>query len=77
MYTAIRGIYENGNLTLVEPAPINDKADVLITFLTERNQVIKNNRVPGSLKRLGDLEGKVYKIPDDFNEPIDDLKEYM
>jgi hypothetical protein len=29
------------------------------------------NRVPGGLKHLG------LKIPDDFNEPLDDLKDYM
>ena len=27
--------------------------------------------------RIGSLAGKGYNIPDDFNEPLDDLKEYM
>ena len=37
MYTAIKGIYENGTLTLLEPAPDVDKAEVVITFLAEIN----------------------------------------
>jgi hypothetical protein len=44
---------------------------VIITFLTEdiKNSGIQK-RVPGGLK------GKV-AIPDDFNDPLDDLKDYM
>jgi predicted DNA-binding antitoxin AbrB/MazE fold protein len=77
MYAAIKGIYENGVLTLLEPAPVLEKTEVLITFL--ENQSPKNLRVrqPGSLKKLGETEGKVYGIPDDFNDPLEDLKDYM
>jgi hypothetical protein len=31
----------------------------------------------GSLRRLGELSGKTFSIPDDFNDPLDDLKDYM
>jgi len=34
-------------------------------------------RRAGSLKRLGALKGKIFDIPDDFNEPLDDLRDYM
>jgi hypothetical protein len=27
--------------------------------------------------KIGSLAGKGYSIPDDFNEPLEDLKEYM
>lgn len=77
MYTAIKGIYENGNLTLLEPAPNKEKSEVLVTFLTQVKSKEKKVRIPGSLKKLGILEGKIYKIPEDFNNPLDDLKEYM
>lgn len=78
MYTAIKGIYENGVLTLLEPAPNLEKSEVLVTFLNvEKPKSVTHKRVPGSLVRLGSLEGKNYSIPDDFNEPIDDLKDYM
>ena len=72
MYTAIKGIYENGKLTLLEPAPDVEKAEVLVTFLEEiEHSVPKKRRVLGGLKNLGG------SIPEDFNEPLDDLKDYM
>lgn len=53
-----------------EDAPVQTKTDVIITFLTESDQKNMAKRVPGGLK------GKV-SLPDDFNEPLDDLKDYM
>jgi hypothetical protein len=37
----------------------------------------KSVRNMGSLKKLGELTGKKFGIPEDFNEPLDDLKDYM
>ncbi len=73
MYSAIRGIYENGTLTLLEPAPTPEKSDVLVTFLQEGTHKITpaKKRVLGGLRHLGG------RIPDDFNAPLDDLKDYM
>lgn len=73
MYTSIKGIYENGTLTLLEPAPKLDKSEVLITFLSEELYVHqrKKRRVLGGLRHIGG------SIPDNFNAPLDDLKEYM
>jgi hypothetical protein len=71
MFATIKGYYEQGQIFLEEEAPVESKTEVIITFLTED---VKNNgmqkRVPGGLK------GKV-AIPDDFNDPLDDLKDYM
>jgi hypothetical protein len=75
MLTQIRGKYEDGKLILLEKAPV-EKADVIITFLEERHPALRK-RQPGGLLRLGELEGKRYSIPDDFNEPLEDLNEYM
>jgi hypothetical protein len=69
MLTAIKGYYEKGKIIMKEAAPVQSKTDVIITFLTEDNK-ISGKRIPGGLK------GKV-SIPDDFNEPLDDLKDYM
>ena len=67
MYTVLKGIYENGKLTLLEPAPNVEKAEVLVTFLEEiKNVVPKKRRVLGGLKGLG------RQILDDSNEPLDD-----
>jgi len=49
---------------------------VLVTFL-EEVEIPMRERQPGSLLRLGSLQGKNYHIPDDFNDPLDDLKEHM
>jgi len=70
MLTAIKGYYEKGRIILNEEAPVQSKTDVIITFLTEGDKKTSGKRVPGGLK------GKV-SIPDDFNEPLDDLKDYM
>jgi hypothetical protein len=43
---------------------------VIVTFLTEEKKAEPKKRV------LGLLEGKA-KLPDDFNEPLDELKDYM
>jgi len=77
MYTAIQGTYENGMLSLNETPPITKKIKVLVTFLEEIDTQSLPKRTPGSLKRLGEAEGKQYRLPDDFNEPLEDLKDYM
>lgn len=73
MLTTIKGIYDNGKIILTEEPPVKTKADVIVTFLpTEESKA-----TPGKQKIfLGLLEGKI-KLADDFNEPLDDLKEYM
>lgn len=71
MLSTIIGTYENGQITFDEQPPVRSKSKVMITFIDEPQIAIPvNNRILGSLK------GKV-NIPDDFNEPLDDLNEYM
>jgi len=68
MLTTIKGYYENGAITLKEEPPVQEKTEVMITFLTnEKKSSTTKQRTPGGLK------GKV-SLPDDFNEPVDDLK---
>ena len=69
MLTTLEGIYENGQIVLKEQPPVQKRTRVLVTFVEE---VISQK----PQRRLGTWEGK-YAIPDDFNEPLDDLKEYM
>jgi hypothetical protein len=71
MLTTIKGYYENGAIVLTEPAPVTDKTEVIVTFLT---QEISSDGT--KVRKPGALKGKV-SIPDDFNEPLDDLKDYM
>jgi hypothetical protein len=78
MYISVKGVYENGQIILNEDLPTQDKVEVIVTFLPKTEEpALKKERKPGSLARLGEQEGKTYSIPDDFNEPLDDLKDYM
>jgi hypothetical protein len=70
MLTAIKGYYEKGKIILNENAPVTSKTDVIVTFLTEEHAGTFGKRIPGGLK------GKV-SLPNDFNQPLDDLKDYM
>ena len=72
MLTTLKGFYDHGKITITEELPLKEtKADVLITFLPEqKKESIKLKRV------LGGLEGKI-SVPEDFNEPLADLKDYM
>jgi hypothetical protein len=70
MLTTIKGYYEKGKIVLNETPPVQSKTDVIITFLDEHSASSIPKRIPGGLK------GKV-RLPVDFNEPLDDLKEYL
>lgn len=72
MYTTIKGVYENGQITLDETPPVSQKTKVLVVFAEDETSPSEQKGV-----RIGSLAGKGYNIPDDFNEPLDDLKEYM
>ncbi len=67
--TTIKGTYCNGKIELDEIPPFNKKAKVMVTFLEEDEAIYKK-------RELGSLRGKI-SVPDNFNEPLDDLKDYM
>lgn len=72
MLTTIKGIYDQGKIILTEQPPVSKKTDVIVTFLNE-----EETKTFTPKKRLfGGLEGKL-KLPDDFNEPLDEMKDYM
>lgn len=71
MLTTIRGIYDQGKIVLIEEPPVKTKTDVMVTFLTGENLHHEKKRgAPGSLKGL-------ISIPFNFNEPLEDLKDYI
>ena len=72
MLTTIKGVYEHGKITVTEKPPIKETtADVLITFLPQqKKESVRPKRI------LGGLEGKI-SVPEDFNEPMKDLKDYL
>ena len=72
MLTTIKGIYDNGQIVLDEVPPTKNRSKVVVTFLEE----IESSSSPAKKRPFGSLKGKI-GIPDNFNEPLDDLKEYM
>ncbi len=60
-----------GKIILNEEPPVQTTTEVIVTFLTDKKAENWQNK-----RKLGGLEGKV-TLPEDFNEPIDDLKDYM
>ena len=71
MLTTIEGFYENGQVILTENPPLRKKTKVLITFMEEVEPSISPKKRP-----LGTMKGTI-KMSEDFNDAIDDLKDYM
>lgn len=69
MLTTIKGFYSHGKIILAEQPPATAQAEVIITFLNDSNPRL----IP---RKLGGFEGRI-NLPDDFNEPLEDLKDYM
>ena len=72
MLTTIKGIYENGEIKLEEKPDVKEPMQVIVTFMEE---VKENGKKP--LRRAGFGKGTITYISPDFDEPLDDLKEYM
>lgn len=77
MYTAVKGIYENGVLKFTETPPSIEKSEVVILFMDEQNENEFSEKKAKSGVVLGSLANKGFEIPDNFNNPIDDLNDYM
>ncbi len=81
MYATVKGIYENGQITITEPAPTTEKSAVIITFIGAEADADGGNNKPreaGWLKKWAEERGiTIGPLPDDFNAPLDDLADYM
>ncbi len=71
MLTTIEATYDNGQIIWEEQPPVQEKTKVLITFMSKMPMQLQENVV-----RFGSLKGKI-TLSEDFNEPLDDLNEYM
>lgn len=69
METAVRGIYENGTVTLMAAPPVQSRTEVIVTFPDEAPKRLKK-------RHAGVLSG-ISQMSDDFNAPLDELKDYM
>ena len=76
---AIKAIYDGINFMPKQPIPVKGKYEVVITFVKAIDEEATNTNQSDKLPRStakGLLKGKVW-MSDDFNEPLDELKEYM
>ena len=79
---AIKAVYDGVNFKPKQPISVEGSYEVVITFVEPIGKGIdKNSRYllePNTSKTpvLGRLNG-IIEIPDDFNEPLDEMKEYM
>ena len=75
MSVTIKGIFENGQVKLIEPAPTEEKVPVTVTFPDEENIVSEKPLKKNEIK-FGSLAGKI-SVPENFDDELDELKEYM
>ena len=71
MLTAIKGIYKDGTIILNEKPPIDTTMEVIVIFTQEIKTAPKN------IRKAGFAKGFFTYIAEDFNEPLDELKDYM
>jgi hypothetical protein len=69
MLTSVKGTYQHGKVILDEPLPTS-YAKVIVTVVEEIERPKLEKRTFGIIKNAT-------PIPDDFNEPLEDLKDYM
>lgn len=74
MLTAVKATYDNGQIIWHEQPPVQKKMEVIVTFLDEDIETTATR--PSNVIQFGSMIGKI-KISDDFNDPLDDLKDYM
>lgn len=72
MLTTIEAIYEDGKIIWEETPPATKRAKVIVTFLEESEQPAQ----AGKRRKGGSMKGQIW-IADDFNDPLEDLKDYM
>jgi len=74
---AVKAIYDGVNFKPSQPIAVKGRHEVIITFLEPVTDIGTEQikKLPRS-EIIGCLKGKVW-MADDFNEPIEELKEYM
>ncbi|MBN8826802.1 MULTISPECIES: hypothetical protein [unclassified Spirosoma] len=76
MLATVTGTYTNGQIILDEALPIKSKtAKVLVTLIEDMSE-----KTEKPVRELGRLKGgftNSYWSSKEFNDPIDDLKDYM
>jgi len=75
---AVKAVYDGVNFKPKQPISVRGKYEVVITFLEPVEDIVScedPKKLPLSELR-GFLKGKVW-MADDFNAPLEEMKEYM
>ena len=76
---SIRAIYDGVNIKPIQPIHVNENYEVVITFIEPLKKDAANMDQSAKLPRstaLGLWKDKIW-MSDDFNEPLEEMKEYM
>jgi hypothetical protein len=73
MLQTIKGVFENGQIIFSENPPFKNHSEVIITAIDAEDFYQKTT--PNSSRVLGGLNGKII-ISNDFDEPMDEIKDY-
>ncbi|MCL2004225.1 MAG: DUF2281 domain-containing protein [Oscillospiraceae bacterium] len=77
---AIKAIYDGTNFKPLQPIPVKEDYEVVITFVDPVTKDAAKIQIDGPLKLprstgRGLLKGKVW-MSDDFNAPLEEMKEW-
>ena len=78
MLQVVKRVYKNVQIVLDENPEVKPDTQVLVTFLDKDYSETINHAISSKKNGLvfGSLKGMI-SLPDNFDEPIDDLKDYM
>ena len=75
----IKAIYDGTNFKPIQPIPVKEGYEVFITFVEplkkDMADIKESKKLPRSTA-LGLWKNKIW-MSDDFNEPLEEMKEYM
>ena len=74
----IKAIYDGTNFKPMQPIPVKENYEVVITFIAPIKKDAAETEQPKKLPRstaYGLLKG--VWMSEDFNEPLEEMKEYM
>ena len=80
---AVKAIYDGVTFKPTQPVPITEQYEVVITFIepvkgdgARRKPRCLLEPDPTKVPIIGEFDGLI-TIPDDFDEPLEEMKEYM
>jgi hypothetical protein len=72
MFTSVKGIFRNGKVELLEPAPQANESPVVVTFLPDRNSVDLQSRSIDE-HQATELRARLKTVAEDWERPEMDV----